>query len=356
MTKYTAAIAGATGAAASRLVELLLADDDWSVIGICRNPPAHSGPRLRYVSADLMSPRALQDAMQGCGSVTHLVYSSRAPFAEGGVEDVAANVAMFGNVLDVVENTADALQHVHLVTGAKWYGIHLGSADAPSREDAPRHLPPNFYYNQQDLLSARQQASGNKAWSWSASRPNLIYDFAPARSRNIVSVLGAWAAIHKELGLPLNFPGSSDTWNALYDMVDATQLAGAIKWIMTSSAAENEAFNVTDGDFFRWKQLWKRLALHFDMELGEVRPMQVEQWMADKQPIWDDIVARHQLTQPDLAQVAPWGFLDYVLKHAYDVVTITTKIRQAGFTATLRTDEQVIEHLQRYQQARILPQ
>ncbi len=352
MTRYTAAIAGATGAAAKRLVEVLLADDDWSVIGLCRNPPDTVHDRLKYIRADLMNAAAAREALVSERSITHLFYTSRAPFKEGGVEDVESNVAMVRNALDAVEAASANLQHVHLVEGAKWYGIHLGPGPAPAREDAPRHMPPNFYYDQQDLLSARQPGS---SWTWSACRPNIIYDFSPDRPRNIVSVLGAWAAMHKEMGLPLDFPGSRASYNALYDMTDATHLARAMKWMATSPTACNEAFNVTDGDVFRWHELWARLAKHFGMDVGAVRPINVEHWMADKQPLWSQIAERHGLVQADITKIAPWGFLDFVLGQAFDVMSIMTKIRIAGFHDTIRSEDQFIAHLKRYQEAKMLP-
>jgi len=352
MTKYTAAIAGATGAAAKRLVEVLLQDSEWSVIGLCRNPPAEQHGRLRYIATDLLDAAASRQELAGEGTITHLFYTSRAPFKEGGVEDVESNVAMVRNALDAVEAASTNLQHVHLVEGAKWYGIHLGPGPSPAREDANRHMPPNFYYDQQDLLSSRQQGS---SWTWSACRPNIIYDFSPARARNIVSVLGAWAAMHKELGLPLDFPGSHATYSALYDMTDATHLARAIKWMATSPSAHNQAFNVTDGDVFRWHQFWQRLADHFEMDVGAVRPINVEHWMADKQPLWDRIVERHGLIEPDIINIAPWGFLDFVFGQDFDVISIMTKIRIAGFHDTIRTEDQFMAHLERYQEVKIIP-
>ena len=36
--------------------------------------------------------------------------------------------------------------------GSKWYGNHLGPYLTPARETDPRHMPPNFYYDQQDFL------------------------------------------------------------------------------------------------------------------------------------------------------------------------------------------------------------
>lgn len=347
----TALIAGATGAAAKRLVEALLADPDWAVIGLSRNPPANTIERLTYVRADLMNAADTRSALEGANRITHAFYTSRAPFKEGGVEDVEANVIMLENMIDALEAVSpDNLDHIHLVTGSKWYGIHLGPGQSPAREDAPRHMPPNFYFDQQDLLSSRQTG---QRWTWSASRPNVIYDFAPDRTRNLVPTLGVWAAMSKELGLPLDFPGAN--FDKLTDMTDASHLANGLKWIATSPAARNEAFNLTDGDFLRWRDLFRRIADHFGLELGVSRPIVVANWMADKQPLWDRIVERHGLKPAKLENLAAWGFLDFLFNQNFDVVSSMVKIRQAGFHDTLNTADTFLEHLERYQNARILP-
>ena len=352
MSQKTALIAGATGAASKRLVEALIADPEWSVIGLSRNPPSSSHDRLTYIRADLMDAAGAKAALAPHSHITHAFYTSRAPFKEGGVEDVEANVAMLENLINGLEAAATDLAHIHLVTGSKWYGIHLGPGASPAREDAHRHMPPNFYYDQQDLLSRRQQG---RDWSWSASRPNVIYDFAPERVRNLVPTIGVWAAMSKELGLALDYPGYPDSFNAITDMTDATHLARAMKWMATADAARNQAFNATDGDFFRWCHLWRRVADHFDIELGECRPVSAETWMADKQPIWDRISARHGLEIKPLSDLAAWGFLDFLTNQRFDVVSSMVKIRQAGFTETISSIDKFIEHLARYQEARILP-
>jgi len=153
---------------------------------------------------------------------------ARAKHGESGVESVPDNVAMLRNVLDAVEPVAPGLAHVHLVQGTKYYGMHLGPFRTPAREDDPRHPPPNFYYDQQDLLAERRRG---QRWTWSASRPTFIYDFAPERARNAVSVIGAYAAIVRELGQPLDFPGPAAAFDALRDMTDATLLARAMTFI-----------------------------------------------------------------------------------------------------------------------------
>jgi nucleoside-diphosphate-sugar epimerase len=348
----TALIAGATGAASKRLVEVLLADGQWSVIGLSRHPPAATRERLRYVRADLLDAASCHEALAQCRGVTHVFYTARAKFGEGGVEDVEQNVAMLRNVIDAIEPVATGLEHVHLVEGTKWYGMHLGSMATPAREDDPRHMPPNFYYDQEDLLRARQVG---KRWSWSASRPNFIYDYAPERPRNLVSTIGAWAAISAELGLPLDFPGRPGAFTALTEMTDATHLARAMAWMAVTPAARNQAYNVTDGSVIRWRRFWPRLAEHFGIKVGEVRPLALGEWMRDKGPVWDRIVARHGLKPTRMDELALWPFADFLWHREYDVISSVMKLRRDGFHDTIDTEEQVLAHLRRYREERLLP-
>lgn len=354
MATRVAVIAGATGAAAKRLVEALLADPDWTVVGLSRNPPAPKHARLSYVACDLADPASTRAALARCPQATHLFYTARAKFsdASAGVEDVAGNRAMLANLLDGAEASASGLEHVHLVEGTKWYGMHLGAMRSPHREDDPRHMPPNFYYDQQDLLSSR--AAGAR-WTWSASRPGFLYDFAPERPRNLVPLIGAWAAMCREFGTPLDFPGKPACYDVLMEATDAAQLARGLKWMATSPAARNEAFNLTDGSLFRWSGLWPKIARLYGLECGVPRPLRLGEWMADKGPVWESIVKRHGLVAQPMEAVATWGFGDFLWGLDYDVVSSMTKIRQAGFHHAVDTEAEILAHLNRYREARLLP-
>jgi len=352
MSAKTALIAGATGAASKRLIELLL-EDSWCVIGLSRHPPEVSKlPGLSYIRGDLLDQEGCARALAGAKSVTHLFYTARAEFGEGGVEDVRENVAMLRNVLDAVEAAAPNLRHVHLVEGQKWYDVRLRPPRTPTREDDPRHMPPNFYYDQEDLLRSRQE---DRHWTWSASRPHFIYDFSPERPRNIVSTIGAWAAMCSEHRLPLDFPGTPACYSALMEITDATQLARAIVWMATSEKAQNQAYNVTDSCQFRWQWLWPRIAAHFSLPLGEVRPLKLADWMKDKDPAWERIAQRHSLVRHAHRDIALWAFADFFWGLDYDNVADTTKIRLHGFHGVVDTGDQIIKHLQRYRDSRLLP-
>jgi nucleoside-diphosphate-sugar epimerase len=352
VAERTALIAGATGAASKRLTEALLGEN-WSVVGLSRHPrESTDAARLSYVRADLLDRESCARALAGAKSVTHLFYAARAEFGEGGVEDVLGNVTMLRNVLDAVEGAAPNLEHVHLVEGQKWYDVRLRPPRTPTREDDPRHMPPNFYYDQEDLLRERQARGG---WSWSASRPHFIYDYSPERPRNIVSTIGAWAAMCAEHGLPLDFPGTPASYSALMEITDAAHLALAIVWMATSPSARNQAYNVTDGCQFRWKWLWPRIAEHFGLAVGEVRPLKLAEWMKDKDAAWERVVRRHGLARKPLHEVASWAFADFLWGIEHDNVADTTKIRRHGFPGVVDTMEQIPAYLRRYREARLLP-
>ncbi len=267
------------------------------------------------------------------------------------MESVAENVAMFDAVLDAVVDFP-ALQHFHLVEGGKWYGMHLGPFPTPADEDDPRHMPPNFYYDQEDRLRARQRGC---TWTWSASRPNFISDFAPERPRNIVTVLGAWAAFCRACGTRLDFPGSPAAYGALAELTDATQYARAMHHIATDPRCANRAFNITNGEPYRWSRIWPRLAALYGLALGIARPMRLQHWMADKEPLWRHLVAEHGLRDQPMGDVVRWEFADFALNQAHDVFYSMNRIRGAGFTESVDTCDLLMRQIALYREARILP-
>ena len=123
----------------------------------------------------------------------------------------------------------------------------------------------------------------------------------------------------------------------------------------TTEACRNQAFNVTNGDVVRWSRLWGRIADSYGLKVGSVRMLRLTEWMRDKDPIWQRVVARHRLQPSRLDQIAHWGFADFVLAQDYDVISRTTKLRRTGFPEFLDTEEMLLNHLARYREARLLP-
>jgi nucleoside-diphosphate-sugar epimerase len=350
MARKTAVIVGGLGVIGRNLLHHLERLDDWEIVGLSRRRPDFE-TRARFLAVDLLDRAETMEKLSGLDGATHVFYcafQARPSWAEHS----APNLAMLANAVEAIEAASPRLQHVHLVEGTKWYGSHLGPFRTPAREDDPPHMLPNFYVDQEMWLRDRQ---AGKPWSWSALRPQTVCGFALGNPMNIATVIATYAAISKELGLPLRFPGKPGAYRAIYQVTDADLLARAMMFCATDERAANDAFNVTNGDFFRWQHLWPRFAEAYDMPLGDVQTIPLTEFMADKGPVWQRIVERHGLKPVPYGDIAAWPFADYVFGCDWDVMTDTLKIRFAGFADYVRSDEMFLRLFRKFRELGVLP-
>ena len=348
--KKTALVAGATGVAGRNLLQRLAGDSDWDVIALSRRKPAIDG-HYRHIAVDLLDAADARAKLGGALGVSHIFYAAYVE-RKTWADMVAPNLAMLANVMDAVEPVSPGLAHVHLMHGTKWYGSHLGPFKTPAKEDDARALGPNFYYDQQDFIAARQK---HKNWNWSAARPHAICGFAVGNPMNLVMVLAVYATLCKELGLPFCHPGADANFRALYQVTDSDLLAHAMVWMATDPACANQAFNITNGDLFRWENLWPRLAAYFGLPYAERCAMTLAEAMADKAPVWDRIVARHHLQPIAFDQVVSWAYGDFVFGSGYDVVSSTIKARQYGFQESMDSEDMFMRLFDQLRVKRIIP-
>ncbi|PVE22986.1 NAD-dependent dehydratase [Microvirga sp. KLBC 81] len=351
MVRRSALVVGPTGAIGTSLVAAMARQGDWAIYGVSRSAPLQESGFV-HLAADLLDGGSVRRAISQAGPITHVFYAARAPHGEGGIEDVEPNVRMLANVVEAAEAHSSELTHVHLVEGTKWYGVHLGPHRTPTQEDDPRHMPPNFYYDQEDALTALQ---GGKRWTWSACRPNVVCDFAPSRARNLTTIIAAYAAICRELSVPFDFPGTALGYDTLTEVTDGNHLAEAILWLSTRPEGTNRAFNITNGDAFRWRYMWPRLADMLSVKCGEPRDIRLASWMQDKGPVWDRIVARCGLQRRPLGSVALWAFGDFVFRQDWDLLSSLTRLRQTGFAGSVDSAQMFQKQFEDYRRAGILP-
>jgi nucleoside-diphosphate-sugar epimerase len=84
-----------------------------------------------------------------------------------------------------------------------------------------------------------------------------VFGEALGSNMNPIPALGVYAALQRQAGLPLDFPG---TPGFLGEAVDADLLARAMQWAATTPDARNEIFNITNGDVFVMRNVWPTLA------------------------------------------------------------------------------------------------
>ena len=346
----TALVAGATGVVGRNLLRQLLALEDWNVIAVSRRAPDFEGD-YQHLSVDLLDPEDCKDKLGQPLGITHIFFAAyiEKPSWAAMVEP---NLAMLLNLMDAVEPVAPQLQHVNLMHGTKWYGNHLGPFKTPAQEGDPRHMPPNFYYDQQDFIETRQ---GGKKWSWSAARPHGICGFAIGNPMNLVMVVAVYATLSKALGLPLRHPGSRANAHALYQVTDSAHLAEAAVWMTTEPKCANQAFNITNGDIFRWEDIWPAFADYFAMDLAAPQKIQLAEMMADKAGLWAELAQQHGLQKIPYEQLVGWNYGDFVFTPEYDIISSMTKARIYGFHDIVDSRKMFLRQFDELRANRIIP-
>ena len=345
-----AIVAGAGGIVGRGLVEYLSSLEDWEIVGLSRKIPDYKS-RAAFVSVDLLDVEDCRAKLSTITDATHVFYAALLQKPTE-VEQVETNGGMLRNLIDAIEQVAKELQHISLMEGAKAYGCHLGPFKSPARETDPRHMPPNFYFTQEDDLRAKQRG---KSWTYSVIRPDLVCGPGVGHPMNLTMVLAVYGTICKELGLGFRFPGKPGAYTALFDATDTGLLARATVWAATEPRCANEVFNITNGDCFRWQYLWPKLGEFFGLEVGTPQPMPLSQMMADKGPLWDRIVKNYGLKTHAYNQVVSWEFGEFVLSLEYDVIVSVTKARQFGFHEVVDTEEMFLRMFRQFREQRYIP-
>ncbi|MET4781003.1 SDR family oxidoreductase [Glaciihabitans sp. UYNi722] len=341
---------GAQGVIGGNLIEHLVSVGEWNVIGLSRRGGQDHGP-VRHIAVNLLDRDETATKLSGLTGVTHVFYAAyqdRPTWAEL----VPPNLAMLTNVVDAIEPVASGLEHISLMQGYKVYGAHLGPFATPAREDDPPHMPPEFNVDQQQFLERQQVGS---SWSWSALRPSVVAGIGLGNPMNLAMVIAVYASVSKELGIPLRFPGKPGAYTSLIEMTDADLLAKATVWAATNPESRNQAYNITNGDLFRWSSMWPKIARFFDLDVAPPLPMSLEEVMADKAGLWDEMVSRHGLLPTPYSEVSSWAFGDFVFSWDYDVIADTSKSRRAGFHEYVDTETMFLRIFQDLRAQRLIP-
>lgn len=314
---------------------------------------------------------------------------------------------MLSNFLQALEinGAARKIKRILLVTGCKQYGVHLGQPKNPMLETDPwltdtSVWPPNFYYRQQDILRDFCQKHHPDKISWTVTYPNDVIGFAKGNYMNLAAGLGIYAAVSKELGLDLRFPGS-ETFYSKFDCFTSSRLhAEFCEWAVLEPKAANQAFNIVNGDVQSWQDMWPRLARRFGMavppdqfsktdykfsdladktslptpppisvmatELGlEGRTAQASsleqrislaKWSQQDEvkKAWMRLAEREGL-QKDALERGTWAFVDFVLGRSYDIVASMSKAREMGWTGYTDTWKSLSDVFGELEAAGVLP-
>ena len=342
-----ALVAGASGIVGRQLVNTLL-HHQWEVIGLSRREVTHPDG-IPMVNVDLLDAQDTARALHALNGITHIFYSAWANAANW-TDMVEPNVTMLRNLVSTLEKTAP-LQTVSLMQGYKVYGAHLGPFKTPARESDPG--VPGAEFNAAQLAWLSQFQRG-KDWHWNAIRPGVVGSPVPGNAMNLALSIALYASLCRAQGLPLRFPGSEQAWHSIVDHTDAGLLAEATLWAAASPAAQNQAFNVNNGDIWRWSELWPRIASWFELDSAPPVRLSFHQLFNNYRGVWREL-AGERLVEADILQLSDGQFADFVFSWNYDMFGDGSKLRRAGFTQMQATDEMFFRLFAQLRAGRIIP-
>jgi nucleoside-diphosphate-sugar epimerase len=366
MTRHKVVITGALGVIGRAVVERVAARADVQVVGLARRAPDSgfehalrgAANPVTWLRCDLTDAAATRAALTPHRDATQLVYAAlyeKPELIRGWLapDHVTVNGAMLRNTFDALEGAP--LAHVALLQGTKAYGAHAGLAmRVPAREHDARRNHANFYFVQQDELDARAAKHG---FVWTIFRPQVVLGVAVGSAMNPVATLGAYAAIQRELGEALTFPGHP---HVLTECIDARIIAAAIEWSWREPRANREAINLTNGDVIVWRTFFERLAQMFGMRVAE-KPGRIGDAMPQRAEVWRRIAQRESLRIAELDALIglSWQYADILwaapAPPAVPTLVSSIKARQLGFGDCIDSEECIVQHLEAMRALGYLP-
>lgn len=356
----TVLVAGASGLIGTATVDAFLAAG-WNVIAASRRrPEVFSARDFTHLPLDLQDREACAQAAGTLRRVTHVVFA--AVFEKPGLvrgwqeaDQMQTNLAMLQNLIEPLSRTA-ALEHVTVLQGTKAYGVHLHPIRIPARERHPRDDHANFYWLQEDYIKAKAAEVG---FAWTIFRPTVVLGPNVGVVMNVIPIVGLYAALCREEGLPFGFPGHVSFPR---EAVDCRLIANATVWAAVTPHAHGEHFNLTNGEVFSWRDLWPSMADFLGVDAAPDRPVSMAAFLPSRAAAWDRIVEKRGLRRLGMAQLlgeshhyADFGFGYGLQQMPAPAFVSTVKIRQAGFNETVDTEAAVRHWLGVLIERRILP-
>jgi nucleoside-diphosphate-sugar epimerase len=326
----TALVVGVTGIAGYNTAQALLANG-WRVVGLSR-APRYEIPGVEHVYGDVTDADAVTEAISGRG-ITNLFFTTWSRQATE-AENCRVNGAMLANTLEALARSAQ-LQHAVLVTGLKHYlgpfeAYASAPAETPFRESQGRLPFQNFYYEQEDILFAAAERQG---FTWSVHRPHTMIGYALGNVMNMGVTLAFYGSICRATGEPFVFPGSPQQYGGVTDITDARLLGRHVVWSASEPAARNTAFNTVNGDVFRWRQMWGRVAEGLGVAAedypGGAQPLEGRMSHADE--VWAGLVGKYGLADHKPSELASWWHTDADLGREVETFADMSLSRSLGF-------------------------
>lgn len=356
----TIAVVGASGLVGAAAVDAFLEAGE-NVLAISRRTPELLSDRqFEHLPLDLLDAEATEAALAARTDITHVVYAAVYELANlvrgwSSPDQMDANLTMIRNALTPII-AGGSLRQVTLLQGTKAYGAHLHPIRVPSRESEPRDDHVNFYWMQEDYI--REQSEQHE-FVWTIFRPPLIVGPTHGVAMNLIPVIGVYAAMRGAEGMPFTYPGGP---SYVAEAVDVALLAEAIVWAASARSAQNQIFNISNGEVFQWRDVWPGMATTLGIETGPDEAFRISEYLLAREDLWREIVKKRGLRKLTLLELfgkshlyADFQFAAMTVVPPPPALMSVVKLHQAGFHGVRNTEQSFQRWLQVLVDRRIIP-
>jgi len=380
LTGLTAIITGANGISGYHMLRVLAQDPErWAKIYcLSRRPPAVPGglpKNAEHITLDLLKePEEIAELLKERGVKADYVFffayiqvepkPGQALWSDA-EEMCRVNTALLSNFCNALPIAGVKPKRIHLQTGAKNYGVHiLPQTLKPQCESDPRvTLEPNFYYTQEDFLSAFCRSHST---SYTITMPSNIHGAVPDAAMCVLLPLGIYAAVCAHLREPLVFPGTAAGWRASQCQSSATLNAYMAEWCVFLSEEDGagEKFNACDGSAFAWGRVWERLGAWYGVgilgpgdEGWEARRMGMVEWAKTERVgrAWGEVAEMWGLRNRELWDVERLFTFTEGAFRGTEIDFSMDKSRKLGWFGTVDTTESIREVLDEFAELKMIP-
>lgn len=342
-------IAGCSGVCGTAVLEHFGTRDDMEVVTLSRSP-RESALSNAHIAVDLLDANALARCSSQFKGITHVFYAVLKPSDDAGVE-ADENATMFEQLLDTISAATNTLEHVLFLQGGKVYGAHLGVYKTPAKEVDSRHFPPNLYFRHEDYACSAGKRQG---WKWTALRPDVVIGHSVGSAMNLGNLIGVYGSLCRHLTTAMQFPGTAKAYDVLVNVTDGDIIAKAAEWSIEQKL--DGAFNITNGDIFRWRHAWPRIAAYFGCEVGEPQPISLQDRLRSQADVWEQLVQSNGLQPHAIFDLGRGSFGDFIFHVESDAIFDTCKARQHGFPGLHRdSTSSILAHLDGMRDKGLIP-
>lgn len=241
------------------------------------------------------------------------------------------NLKLFSNVVEVLRDMGQPLQHIILLTGGMYYGIQTGPVFDKQwtgilTEESPRHIGENWYFDLEDYAGV----IGRTLCPVTILRPSYILYEGGFVRQNLAHSIGIYLESQRRIGGKAVFPGGAGNYHCSWSFTPSSVMGRLVNWTIHRRDVWGQVFNSVAKTPVTWSLIWPQLAALYGLEVEvPAQPLSLGRQFRSNISGYP-ILAEHGY---DPEYFTPLDFIDIAMVCDWNMVYSMKKAMDFGFDA-----------------------